>query len=79
MMPACSELTAATAGDFRPQPDNFLPLVRQPEIRQWALDVHTLWNQLYRVVRSHLPEQVRRQVAHPGSATRARGGGGRGA
>ncbi len=47
----CSELTAATAADFRPSPAGFLPLVEEPSIRQWALDVHMLWNELYRVVR----------------------------
>mmetsp|Transcript_3283 Transcript_3283/g.9510 ORF Transcript_3283/g.9510 Transcript_3283/m.9510 type:complete len:550 (-) Transcript_3283:20-1669(-) len=44
-----SELKASQAKDFVATPNNFLPEVNNASIRQWALDVHGLWNQLYRV------------------------------
>jgi hypothetical protein len=47
----CSELTPAQADDFNATLPNFLPLVQSAPVRQWALDVHQLWNDLYRVVR----------------------------
>ena len=46
----CSELTATPAADFVAQPPGFLPKVTDAAIRQWALDVHALWNELHREV-----------------------------
>lgn len=51
MFGVCSELTPAQADDFNATLPNFLPLVQSAPVRQWALDVHQLWNDLYRVVR----------------------------
>ncbi len=47
----CSELVARRAADFVASPRGFLPLVGDPAVRQWALEVHALWNDLHRVVR----------------------------
>lgn len=56
----CSDVSAEQAPDFKPQPVNFLPNVTEPAIRQWALDVHALWNQLYRVENSSVQQQPER-------------------
>lgn len=36
--------------DFVPEPEGFLPKVRNPEVRAWALEVHALWKNLSRKV-----------------------------
>ncbi|KAK7318060.1 hypothetical protein RJT34_02758 [Clitoria ternatea] len=36
--------------DFVPEPEGFLPKVKHPEIRAWALEVHSLWKNLTRKV-----------------------------
>ncbi|XP_073303813.1 probable trehalase isoform X2 [Primulina huaijiensis] len=36
--------------DFVPEPKDFLPKVKSPEMRAWALEVHSLWNNLSRKV-----------------------------
>ena len=46
-----SELVARRPADFVVSPQGFLPLVSDPAVRQWALEVHALWNHLHRVVR----------------------------
>lgn len=45
----CSDFNAAQAPEFRAEPPAFLQHVTDPAVRQWALDVHALWNILYRV------------------------------
>ncbi|XP_034895666.1 probable trehalase isoform X1 [Populus alba] len=36
--------------DFVPEPEGFLPKVKNPEVRSWALEVHALWKKLSRKV-----------------------------
>ncbi|KAH9775001.1 Trehalase [Citrus sinensis] len=36
--------------DFVPEPDGFLPKVKNPQVRAWALEVHALWKNLSRRV-----------------------------
>ncbi|KAF2313494.1 hypothetical protein GH714_011255 [Hevea brasiliensis] len=43
--------------DFLPEPVGFLPKVENPEVRAWALDVHSLWKNLSRKV----SDEVRKQ------------------
>lgn len=38
--------------DFVPEPEGFLPKVKNPEVRAWALRVHSLWRNLSRKVSS---------------------------
>ena len=44
----CSDLLACQPVDWQPQPPSFLPKVSEPHVRQWALDVHALWQTLCR-------------------------------
>ncbi|OAY59719.1 trehalase [Manihot esculenta] len=43
--------------DFLPEPDGFLPKVKNPEVKAWALEVHSLWKNLSR----KLSDEVRKQ------------------
>ncbi|KAF2298033.1 hypothetical protein GH714_007316 [Hevea brasiliensis] len=43
--------------DFLPEPDGFLDKVKNPEVRAWALEVHSLWKNLSRRV----SDEVRKQ------------------
>lgn len=36
--------------DFVPEPEGFLPKVNQPQVRAWALQVHSLWKNLSRKI-----------------------------
>ncbi|DBA96181.1 TPA: hypothetical protein ACH3X1_015660 [Trebouxia sp. C0004] len=47
---AGSDFEAAVPDDFSSEPDNFLPNVTEPAIRQWALAVNDLWQDLCREV-----------------------------
>jgi alpha,alpha-trehalase len=40
--------------DFVPVPDDFLPKVKNPEVRAWAIKVHSLWKNLSRKVSSEV-------------------------
>nr|XP_004503576.2 probable trehalase isoform X1 [Cicer arietinum] len=44
--------------DFVPEPEDFLPKVKHPEVRAWALEVHKLWKNLSRKISSQV-------TAHP--------------
>ena len=43
--------------DFVPEPEGFLPKVKNPEVRAWALEVHALWKNLSRKVSGEVLEQ----------------------
>lgn len=43
--------------DFLPKPDGFLPRVENPEVRAWALEVHSLWKNLS----TKVSDEVRKQ------------------
>lgn len=47
---ADKDLVYAEPVDFVPEPDGFLPGVKNPEMRNWALEVHSLWKNLSRKV-----------------------------
>lgn len=47
---AGSDFENAVPEDFSSEPDNFLPNVTDPAIRQWALAVNDLWQDLCREV-----------------------------
>jgi alpha,alpha-trehalase len=63
--PPGSELTPAHADDFNATLPNFLPLVQSAPVRQWALDVHQLWNDLYRVENRSVVESPDRHSLLP--------------
>ncbi|KZV45951.1 trehalase [Dorcoceras hygrometricum] len=64
--------------DFVPEPKDFLPKVKNPEVRAWALEVHSLWNNLSRKVSNgvfHRPDYhtllpLKSPVIIPGSRFR---------
>ncbi|KAI8546163.1 hypothetical protein RHMOL_Rhmol07G0096200 [Rhododendron molle] len=43
---AGEDLVYAEPVDFSPEPEGFLPAVENPEVREWALEVHLLWKSL---------------------------------
>ncbi|KAI9174184.1 hypothetical protein LWI28_013337 [Acer negundo] len=43
---AGDDLVYAEPVDFVPEPEGFLPKVVNPEVRAWALEVHSLWKNL---------------------------------
>lgn len=43
---AGSDLIADDPTDFVPEPDGFLPKVENPQVRAWALGVHSIWKNL---------------------------------
>ncbi|KAK4844923.1 hypothetical protein QYF36_026087 [Acer negundo] len=47
---AGDDLVYAEPVDFVPEPEGFLPKVVNPEVRAWALEVHSLWKNLTRKV-----------------------------
>lgn len=48
---AGSDFESAVPEDFSSAPEDFLPNVTDPPIRQWALQVNDLWQDLCREVR----------------------------
>ncbi|XP_010055990.2 probable trehalase [Eucalyptus grandis] len=52
---AGSDLVPARPPDFVPEPAGFLPRVKSPAVRAWALKVHALWSNLSR----HVDDSVR--------------------
>eukprot|EP01018_Ginkgo_biloba_P012503 Gb_29944 [translate_table: standard] len=53
---AGSDVVSHTPSDFKAEPKDFLPGVRNPEVRKWALEVHSLWNNLSRKVSPSVTE-----------------------
>ncbi|CAL1373652.1 unnamed protein product [Linum trigynum] len=51
---AGSDLVAHEPVDFVAEPDGFLPMVLNPKVRAWALEVHSLWKNLSRKVSDHV-------------------------
>ncbi|CAL2260699.1 unnamed protein product [Prunus armeniaca] len=47
---AGEDMVLAEPEDFVPEPEGFLPKVKNPEVRAWALEVHLLWKNLSRKV-----------------------------
>ncbi|KAK1577198.1 hypothetical protein Q3G72_019734 [Acer saccharum] len=43
---AGDDMVYAEPADFVPEPEGFLPKVVNPEVRAWALEVHSLWKNL---------------------------------
>ncbi|CAA6656334.1 unnamed protein product [Spirodela intermedia] len=72
-----ADLVYAEPADFVPEPKGFLPKVKNPAVRAWALEVHALWKNLSRRCRRregspgapHLAATAR-TYHHPGSRFR---------
>jgi alpha,alpha-trehalase len=47
---AGDDLVYSDPEDFVPEPEGFLPKVKNPEVRAWAIKVHSLWKNLSRKV-----------------------------
>ncbi|XP_030540312.1 probable trehalase isoform X2 [Rhodamnia argentea] len=47
---AGDDLVSVQPADFVPEPEGFLPRVKNPAVRAWALQVHALWRNLSRRV-----------------------------
>ncbi|CAI0408819.1 unnamed protein product [Linum tenue] len=63
--PAGSDLVAHEPVDFVAEPDGFLPKVENPEVRAWALEVHSLWKILIRKVSDGVGEHPERHTLLP--------------
>lgn len=50
MRGAGEDLVEVVPEDYVPEPTGFLPKVESPEVRAWALEVHSLWKNLSRKV-----------------------------
>ncbi|GMN31402.1 hypothetical protein TIFTF001_003245 [Ficus carica] len=72
------DLVGAETEDFAAEPEEFLPKVKNREVRIWALEVHSLWKNLSRKVSEKVFEKpefhtllpVPEQVIIPGSRFR---------
>ncbi|XP_056174090.1 probable trehalase [Syzygium oleosum] len=62
---AGSDLVYAQPADFVPEPEGFLPRVRNPAVRAWALEVHALWTNLSRRVDDAVRERPDRHTLVP--------------
>ena len=51
---AGADLVYSDPEDFVPEPEGFLPKVKNPEVRAWAIKVHSLWKNLSRKVSSQV-------------------------
>lgn len=51
------DLVFANPVDFVARPEGFLPKVKSPEVRAWALEVHELWKNLSRKVSGRVLEK----------------------
>ncbi|KAL6177822.1 hypothetical protein ACLB2K_049344 [Fragaria x ananassa] len=47
---AGDDVVLAQPEDYVPEPEGFLPKVKNPEVRAWALEIHSLWKNLSRKV-----------------------------
>ncbi|KAG9455492.1 hypothetical protein H6P81_008396 [Aristolochia fimbriata] len=54
---AGSDLVSVEPADFAREPADFLPKVENPEVRVWALEVHSLWRNLSRRVSAGVKKQ----------------------
>ncbi|KAL2237403.1 UNVERIFIED_CONTAM: Trehalase, partial [Sesamum indicum] len=54
---AAEDLVYVDPVDFVAEPEDFLPKVKSPEVRAWALEVHSLWKNLSRKVSGQVLEK----------------------
>ncbi|KAK4389802.1 Trehalase [Sesamum angolense] len=54
---AAEDLVYVDPLDFCAEPEDFLPKVKSPEVRAWALEVHSLWKNLSRKVSGQVLEK----------------------
>lgn len=54
---AGTDLVHHDPSDFVPEPDGLLPKVKNKEVREWALEVHSLWKNLSRKVSDGVQKQ----------------------
>ncbi|KAF8028045.1 hypothetical protein BT93_E0838 [Corymbia citriodora subsp. variegata] len=62
---AGADMVPARPADFVPEPEGFLPRVKNPAVRAWALEVHALWRDLSRRVDDAVREQPDRHTLLP--------------
>lgn len=51
------DLVVVDPPDYVPEPEGFLPKVKHPEMRAWALEIHALWKNLSRAVSGSVRER----------------------
>ncbi|XP_031391278.1 probable trehalase isoform X2 [Punica granatum] len=51
------DLVVVHPPDYVPEPEGFLPKVKHPGVRAWALEIHALWKNLSRGVSSSVRDQ----------------------
>ncbi|KAK4794982.1 hypothetical protein SAY86_012976 [Trapa natans] len=51
------DLVVVEPPDYVPEPEGFLPKVKHPAVRAWALQVHALWRNLSRAVSGSVRDQ----------------------
>lgn len=56
-LPAGTDLVVHLPVDYVENPEGFLPKVKHPEVRLWALKVHSLWKNLSRRVADEVSER----------------------
>ncbi|PON73593.1 Glycoside hydrolase [Parasponia andersonii] len=54
---AGEDLVYSEPEDYVPEPEGFLPKVKNQEVRSWALEVHSLWKNLSRKVSSEVRDR----------------------
>ncbi|XP_068635435.1 probable trehalase isoform X2 [Aristolochia californica] len=62
---AGSDLVPVEPTDYAPEPAGFLPKVENPEVRAWALEVHSLWRNLSRRVSGEVKKRRERHTLLP--------------
>lgn len=62
---AGSDLVYQEPKDFVSEPEGFLPNVKNPEVRAWALEVHSIWKNLSRRVSDDVRERPERHTLLP--------------
>ncbi|CAA7391901.1 unnamed protein product [Spirodela intermedia] len=60
-----ADLVYAEPADFVPEPKGFLPKVKNPAVRAWALEVHALWKNLSRRVADDVRAHPERHTLLP--------------
>lgn len=60
-----ADLVYAEPADFVPEPEDFLPKVKSPAVRAWALEVHSLWKNLSRRVADEVKAHPERHTLLP--------------
>lgn len=57
MRGAGEDMVEIVPEDYVPEPAGFMPAVESPEVRAWALEVHSLWKNLSRKVSKRVEDR----------------------